>query len=371
MEAGGVDITDQVEIQEKLIQSIERHEYVNEATSDAIYDWDFSTGNLYRSNRFEEMFGFSEKQISLRHRMKLIHPDDINEFKRVVFQSLRNKAVNRWQVEYRLNVGDDSYRSVLDKAFIIRGKNKVSRVIGAIQDITSQKEMQKKLMNQEKRSKRELIKSIIETQEKERRQLSVELHDNVNQMLASCKLMLEVAKENGSNAKMLTEKTYHSIQTVIDEIRKISHDLNPSAIVDVGLVEAIEQLIEKINLAGKINIRFVPDQRQYKAYLNEDDKIAIFRIVQEQLCNILKHANATVVVIQLEVIKGMVCLSIKDDGVGFDLEKCKKGLGLRNIYNRVEYYGGTIRIHTSEGHGCEMIVTLKIKQAVRSQLKIA
>jgi PAS domain S-box-containing protein len=367
----GVDITDQVELQEKLIQSVERHEYVNEATSDAIYDWDFSTGNLYRSSRFEEMFGFSEKQISLRHRMKLIHPDDISEFKRVVFQSLRNKAVNRWQVEYRLKVGEDNYRSVLDKAFIIRGKNKVSRVIGAIQDITSQKELQKKLMNQEKRSKRELIKSIIETQEKERRQLSVELHDNVNQMLASCKLMLEVAKENGSNAKMLTEKTYHSIQTVINEIRKISHDLNPSAIVDVGLVEAIEQLIEKINLSGKINIRFVADHREFKDCLNEDDKIAIFRIVQEQLSNILKHANASVIVIQLEVIKGMVCLSIKDDGVGFDLEKCKKGLGLRNIYNRVEYYGGTIRIHTSEGHGCEMVVTLKIKQVVQSQLKIA
>ncbi|RYZ29776.1 MAG: hypothetical protein EOO10_05190, partial [Chitinophagaceae bacterium] len=258
-----------------------------------------------------------------------------------------------------------------DKALIIRGKNKVSRVIGAIQDISSQKELQKKLMNQEKRSKRELVKSIIETQEKERRQLSVELHDNVNQMLASCKLMLEVAKENGVNAKMLTEKTYHSIQTVIDEIRKISHHLNPSAIVDVGLVEAIEQLIEKINLPGKINIRFVPDQRQYKEYLTEDDKIAIFRIVQEQLSNILKHAAAKMVVIQLEVVKGAVRLSIIDDGVGFDLEKCKKGLGLRNIYNRVDYYGGTIRIHTSEGNGCEMVITLKIKQGVRSQLKIA
>ena len=366
-----MDITDQMELQEQLIQSIERHEYVNEATSDAIYDWDFSTGKLYRSNRFEELFGFPEKTISLRHRMKLIHPDDIDEFKRVVFGSLRNAAVNRWQLEYRLRSGSGRYRNVLDKAFIIRGKDKVARVIGAIQDITSQKELQCQLVNQEKRSKRELIKSIIETQEKERRQLSVDLHDNVNQMLASCKLMLEVAKENGSNAKMLTEKTYQSIQTVINEIRKISHDLNPSAIVDVGLVDAIEQLIEKINLAGKINILFIPDKRHYKDDLNEEDKIAIFRIIQEQLNNILKHAAAKQVVIRLEVVKGIIRVCIKDDGVGFDLEKCKKGLGLRNIYHRVEYYGGTIRIDTGIGRGCELCITLKLRNTAASQLRIA
>jgi two-component system, NarL family, sensor histidine kinase UhpB len=227
-------------------------------------------------------------------------------------------------------------------------------------------------VNQEKRSKRELIKSIIETQEQERRELSVELHDNVNQMLASCKLMLEVAKENGINAKMLTEKTYQSIQTVIDEIRRISHDLNPSAIVDVGLVEAIEQLIEKINIAGKIKITFQPDKRQYKCHLNDEDKITIFRIVQEQLNNILKHANASFVFIGLEVIDQNVKLCIKDDGVGFDPLTCKKGLGLRNIHNRVEYYAGTIEIETSEGAGCEMRITLKTKQLQETaKLKIA
>lgn len=367
----GVDITDQVELQDQLIKSVERHEYVNEATSDAIYDWNFTTKTLYRSNRFEELFGYADKRVSLLQRMRIVHPDDLKEFKRVVFSSLRNTAVNRWQVEYRLKTTDGSYRTVLDKAFIIRGKEKVSRVIGALQDVTSQKEMQQQLVDQEKRSKREIIKSIIETQEKERRQLSVELHDNVNQMLASCKLMLEVAKENGSNAKMLTEKTYQSIQTVINEIRRISHDLNPSAIVDVGLVEAIEQLTEKINLAGKINVKFIPNKREYKQNLNEDDKVAIFRIVQEQLSNILKHANATMVVIRLEVINNRVRLCIKDDGVGFNLSQCKKGLGLRNIYNRVEYYSGSIQVYTSEGNGCEMCITLKLRNNSAMQLKIA
>ena len=365
-----VDITDQVELQDKLIKSIERHEYVNEATSDAIYDWDFTTKTLYRSNRFEEIFGYPDKKISVLQRMRLVHPDDLHHFKHIIFSSLRSTAVNRWQVEYRLKIANGTYRNVLDKAFIIRGKDRALRVIGALQDITAQKGLQEQLVNQEKRSKREIIKSIIQTQEKERRKLSVELHDNVNQMLASCKLMLEVAKEDGDNAKMLTEKTYQSIQTVIDEIRRISHDLNPSAIVDVGLVEAIEQLTEKINVSGKIRVRFVPNSREYNT-LNEDDKIAIFRMVQEQLSNILKHANASNIVIRLEVMSNKVRLCIKDDGVGFNLSQCKKGLGLHNIYNRVEYYSGSIQIHTSEGNGCEMCITLKLRNTLPAQLKIA
>lgn len=368
-----VDITDQVELQERLIKSVERHEYVNEATSDAIYDWDFSTKRLYISTRFQELFGYAEREISIRHRMKHIHPDDLQNFKEVVFSSLRDTSVDRWQVEYRLKNTAGNYQTVLDKAFIIRGDKTVLRVIGALQDVTAQKDLQRRLVQQEMRNKQNLIKSIIEAQEKERRQLSVELHDNVNQMLASCKLMLEVAIESGSNAKMLTEKTYQSIQTVINELRRISHDLNPSAIADVGLVEAIEQLIDKINLAGKTNIQFVPNRVSYGQFLAEEDKIAIFRIVQEQLNNILKHARAKNVIIKLEVANGIISLCIKDDGVGFDLLKCKKGLGLRNIHNRVEYYGGTIHISTGEGKGCEMCISLKtlVRPCSLQQLKIA
>ena len=133
-------------------------------------------------------------------------------------------------------------------------------------------------------------------------------------------------------------------------------------------------MVEKINIAGKINVIFKPNKREYKCYLKEEDKIAIFRIVQEQLNNVLKHARATEVFIRLDVHDGIVRLCMKDNGVGFDLAKTKKGLGLRNIYNRVEYYGGTINIATSAGRGCEMCITLKVasSKVIQSlQLKIA
>ena len=225
-------------------------------------------------------------------------------------------------------------------------------------DITEQKELQRKLVQQEKENKKEMVRSIIETQEKERRKLSVELHDNINQILSSCKLMLEVARENGENAPVLTEKAYQSLQTVISEIRKLSHELNPSAIDDVGLLDAINEMIDKINASEKLTVRFDHDRTDYNDNINQQDKIAVYRIIQEQLSNIIKHAKATEVTIQLTQSGSQLFLEIMDNGIGFDPATVKKGLGLKNISNRVEYYHGKLEI--SQAKGCHMRIVLNM-----------
>lgn len=231
------------------------------------------------------------------------------------------------------------------------------RVIGAIQDITEQKKLQKQIVEQEQKLKRKLVKSIIEAQENERRHLSVELHDNVNQLLTSCKLMLEYAKENETAAKHLIEKAYQSISTVIQEVRLISHDLNPSLIQDMGLLEAIEQLVEKINLTQKLKVHFYTNS--LSRIFKEAERMVIYRIVQEQVNNILKHAQASTVVIQLLEKNGYVNLSISDNGIGFNQKSVKLGLGLRSIKNRVDYCNGTMKIHSSPGKGTMLGVIFK------------
>ena len=248
----------------------------------------------------------------------------------------------------------------MDKAFIVRENGKAVRIIGALQDITEYKQLQEKLILQEESKKRAIVRSIIETQEKERRQLSVELHDNVNQILSSCKLMLEVAKENEDKAPLLTEKSYQSIQLAMAEIRKISHDLNPSAVEDFGLKEAITEMIDKINLSGKIKIVFRFAVTGKKIQLKSEDKIAIYRIVQEQINNIIKHAHAKNVMIDINLKSSIVYLLLEDDGKGFNIKKTNKGIGLKNIYHRVEYYHGTISIDTARNKGCKMSITLNI-----------
>ncbi len=354
-----VDITEETELQHALTKSVERYHYVNEATSDAIYDWDVWNNKMYRGSGFETIFGYIEKKISIKGRLILLHPDDRERYKSVVFAALRDSSNNKWRIEYRLKDASGKYRNVVDKAYIIKNGGRAVRVIGAIQDVSQQKELQKKLIEQEKATRRKVVKSIIETQEKERRQLSVELHDNVNQMLASCKLMLEFATQDKENAAILTQKSYVSLQLVIDEIRKISHDLNPSVLEDIGLKESIEQMIEKINCTGKLHIGF-KYETEHTSSLSNEDKTSVYRIIQEQVNNILKHAHARNAFINLTIDDNEVKLSIKDDGIGYDANKIKKGLGLKNIHNRVEYYHGTINLQSEPDKGSSMDIVLHL-----------
>lgn len=233
-------------------------------------------------------------------------------------------------------------------------------VAGWAVEITEQVQLQKKLLLEARNKKRQIIRSIIEAQEKERRELSVELHDNVNQILSSCQLMLEVARDKKDLSQRLTEKAYESLKTAISEIRRISHELNPSAIEDLGLSEAISEMADKINSAGKLRIYF--NYREYgrQPAIAMTDKIAVYRIVQEQLNNIIKHAQASEVHITLYYKLARLYLHIEDDGIGFDIKQVKKGLGLKNIQHRVAYYQGRLKIDTAQGRGCKLKVLLSI-----------
>ena len=358
-----IEITEEATLQEQLTNSIERYNYVNEATSDAIYDWEIDTNIVYRGKGFALLFGFHDPYVPIQTRYNRIHPDDLPEVKKTYAAALQNADVKRWKLKYRFKDANGVYKIVVDKAFIVRENEKAIKVIGAFQDISEYDQLQEKLVLQEKSKKRAIVRSIIETQEKERRQLSVELHDNVNQILSSCKLMLEIAKENRDKAPLLTEKSYQSIQLAIEEIRKISHSLNPSSVEDFGLEEAIIEMIDKINISEKLKIDFKYSISGKKAALKSEDKIALYRIVQEQLNNIVKHADAKNVWIDLSIKFSAVSLVIEDDGKGFNPNKASKGLGLKNIQHRVDYYHGNLALETGKNKGCRMTILLNLATA--------
>ncbi len=364
----GIDITEQMRLQQELSESNERYHYVNKATSDAIYDWDLTNKKIYRGKGFKKLFGYTKDVVSVRYWLANIHPGDMGQTRKIVFEALRDPKQDKISVEYRIRCNDGLYKYVMDKAFIIRDAQKAIRVIGAIRDITAEKELDKKILLQEKAKKREIVRSIIETQEKERRQISIELHDNVNQILSSCKLMLEVAKDNKENALSLTEKSHQSLQVAIAEIRRICHGLNPSAIEDIGLEEAVEEMVEKINLSQKLKVGFTINKDDFKVGLKEEDKVAIYRIIQEQLTNIVKHSGATQAFIHLVVSSSKVQLTIEDNGIGFNEKTIKKGLGLRSIYHRVEYYHGIAELTTRCNQGCKLYIELQLNPECKNHM---
>lgn len=356
-DAGSVN-NDLTEIEYELKKSNERYNYVTKAISDAIWDWDIQTDTIYRSESFKSMFGHDNILSTMQFRLDHIHPDDREKIQQSIKTALESN-IERWQGEYRFECADGSYRTILDKGFIIRdGKGTAIRMIGAMQDITEQRELQIQLKKEEQRKKTEIMKAIIDAQEKERYEISHELHDNVSQLLTTCKLLLEAAKtQHGGNKYM--EQSIQNLQKAIDEIRSISHRLNPATLQYVGLRGAIDDLVTNINNTGKVQISF-SSSLQPDAKISQEVQLAIFRIVQEQVTNILKHSDAKKVSIILNESGKILKLTISDDGKGHDLQTKKHGLGLKNIFNRAEFYKGTTEISSEPGKGFTLRVEIPL-----------
>jgi len=340
----------------ELLKSIDRYHYASKATSDAIWDWDIATDTIYRGQGFNTIFGYEEMISSLEIRMSsIIHPDDKERVRTELENALSGQALT-WQSEYRFKCADGKYKHVIDKAYVIRNESgNAVRMIGAVQDVTEQRRLEEQLASEEARKKKDVLQAIIYAQERERNEISHELHDNVSQILTTCKLLLEAAVQQ-NDGKYL-QQTKENLQKAIDEMRKISHRLNPATLKYIGLEGSINDLVNNINNAGNININFtslVPDMTK----IHDDVQLALFRIIQEQLNNILKHANATNVSITLSHQNSKINLTIIDDGAGYDLGVKKHGLGLRNIFNRTEFYKGTAQIFTEPGKGFKLQVQI-------------
>lgn len=357
------DITDRKKADEallntraELMNSIERYHYASKATSDAIWDWDIATDTIYRGEGFKTIFGYEEVTSSLALRMSaIIHPDDRERVRLELVKALSGRGLT-WRSEYRFKCSDGKYRQVIDKGYIIRNETgEAVRMIGAVQDVTEQRRMEEQLAHEEERKKKEVLQAIIYAQERERNEISHELHDNVSQILTTCKLLVEAAVQQ-EDTKYL-HQTRENLQKAIDEMRKISHRLNPATLKFIGLEGSINDLVSNINNTGNINITFlskVPDTDK----INDDIQLALFRIVQEQLNNVLKHANARNVAITLSQENEKINLTIADDGAGYDLGAKKHGLGLRNIFNRTEFHKGTAQIFTQPGKGFKLQVQI-------------
>jgi two-component system, NarL family, sensor histidine kinase UhpB len=191
---------------------------------------------------------------------------------------------------------------------------------------------------------------IIEAQEKQRRELGKELHDNVNQVLATAKMFLGMAECDAERKEEFIKLGRSNLILAMEEIRKLSKSMVTPSLA-IGLKEAIIELAEQINFTGRIHVGVIYKTNEQKK-ISPEIELMLYRISQEQLNNILKHANASEVIIDFSLDKGRIKLSIKDNGIGFNPHKRSDGVGLKNIEARVQYYSGKLSINASPGKGC-------------------
>lgn len=211
-----------------------------------------------------------------------------------------------------------------------------------------------------------LAQSVVRSQEEERARISRDLHDGISQWLVSIKLQVEsgIAKltspgSTPETARRSLDRAAGQLNDVLGEVRRISHALRPALLDDLGLAAALDHLTREFSEHAGIDIMFASEGETDG--LTDVGNTVLFRIAQETLTNIERHANATQVTAHLSGNKAGIVLAITDDGIGFDVariaEHPQRGIGLRNMHERVESVGGKLQL-TSSPEGTQVIATL-------------
>jgi len=343
---------------EQLLAEIEKgFRGIFNSSSDVLFDSDLLANKVMINDAYEKEFGYKKTHTSAEAEdwLNHIHPDD----KEVVMHDylrMLASAATEWKYSFRFLKADNSVVTVLSKGIVLRDYNgKAYRRIGYLVDISKQKVMEERFGQQIRLREKQFDEAMRDAKEAERSDIGKELHDNVNQLLGASRMYLELAKRGGANSQAHLSRSSEYTLMAMEAIRKLTKGLTADFIRDLGLCDTIDSLASDTMEATSIKIScalksFVEDS------VNGKFKLNIYRIVQEHLNNIIKHAHASAVNISLLQNKRSIMLTISDNGIGFDTEKRQKGIGIANIKSRATAYNGMAEFVSREKLGCVLTV---------------
>jgi PAS domain S-box-containing protein len=234
---------------------------------------------------------------------------------------------------------------------------KITKYFVLSTDISDRLRLEQERLSDNIRQQKEVSRAILHAQETERNELGRELHDNINQILSAISMKLDFCIENYPTSKAIAEDCRQNVQDAIKETRNLSHRMVMPRFSEMSLKNILKSLVA--NYSAKQIVQLDTDQMIEKD-IPSAVKETLFRIVQEQLSNIQKHAKADKIRIRLGNDPGHVAMLIEDNGIGFDTHQKRKGIGITNILNRVESYNGTVDIISQPGKGCTLSVNIPL-----------
>lgn len=308
----------------------------------------------------EESKGYLEAYIKLGDSLLKVERNKRNKFARIEYETDQLEAENEQISKENL------YLILLSIGLLLTG------VLVYILISQRAKNRKLKLIQVQQKANEDIYNLMLGQQDKvdearmqEKKRISEELHDGVLGRLFGTRLSLDSINFKDGKEAMMTRANYiGQLKTIEEDIRKISHELNTDFVSGTGFMDIVTELIENQTQAYGLVYDFnYTDDISWDSVSNKT-KINIYRIIQESMQNIYKHANAKAIKISISLEKNVICLDIIDDGEGFDTSKNKKGIGLKNMTSRVEDINGKINITSQSGNGT--IVNVKIPYSNQS-----
>lgn len=339
-----------LQIDEKRTFSIDKSliHFFNEDgfVDEVIVVMDFKGNILAASKKFyaiDFFLDFTTKSVNLFKSIDKLYQQKLA--RRI--QQLKESAIAPL-TEYKLvnRSGRTAHIEIYSKTIIYKNRR---AIVSLLRDITIRKETEK-----------ELLYTIIKTEEKERQRVAQDLHDELGPFLSGLKLYLHEIQENFEDTekrKILMDYLSQMIDESVDKVRLLASNLTPQNMIDVGLTGSVRKTIDRLNLTGRINILLETEGQE--TGLDHAFVITLYRIILELINNTIKHSQSRQIRIFIKYSKKNVQLLYSDDGIGFDLDqqlKIGKGIGLRSILNRIEMYEGKYVFNKLTEKGFELTI---------------
>lgn len=220
--------------------------------------------------------------------------------------------------------------------------------------------LERELKEEELKRQHDVTQAVLEAQEIERRRIAGELHDGIGQMLAAIRLnMLRLRSMSfDADEDSAYRRSLDLIEKTTTDVRSISHSLGSSTLHELGIIAALREIVADMNNSEQI--RFAFEESAEADRIPVQIGLGLFRVAQELVSNVVRHSQATEATVQLFLHHNAMSLMVVDNGVGFDIDNCPRGMGTRNIEARVHTMNGTVRFDSARGHGTTVTVDVPL-----------
>lgn len=393
-----LDINARKQIEAELSESEERLRLAVEAGEIGTCDWNYPSGDMHWNDVRFRMFGLypQDRQVNIAEASSYIHPDDLDKLLRELKQGIEERGEHT--EEYRVVWPDETVRRIRESGRVVEWHDgKPLRVISVLFDITATHEAQELLRRSheeletrveertrelaqalgrvsaevEQRRRAEagrtaLIRRIVNTQEEERGRISRELHDNLGQHLTAVMLGLQALEmqigEITGGKRQSDVPQLNNLRALVDGLMKAGHrqawELRPAELDALGLEAALDQYTRDWSERTGIEVDF--RAVNWEARPSAEVEIALYRVVQEALTNVARHAEASMVSAHLEQSDTVINMIIEDNGRGFDTELNTGRLGVLGMQERLSLVGGTLDIESIPGDGTTLFARVPL-----------
>jgi PAS domain S-box-containing protein len=356
-----LDLTERRQAEAALRENEERLKLAFAGAQEGVWDWNLETSAVVYSSRWKEMLGYADEEIEphVAAWERLLHPDDV-ELAKQLHESVRAGG-ETYEGEFRLRHKDGHYVEVLSRGYPVRRTpgGAIVRIVGTHFDLTARKRAEAE------RARTEFLGRLVFAQEDERRRIAREMHDQFGEQLTALALSIRMLKDACAEEdprRSLVNAIEQMAQRLDRDVDQLVWQLRPTALDDLGVRAAVANYVQdwsaRVGIAASLHSSGLLDER-----LPGEVETALYRIVQEALTNVAKHANASNVEIILERRGSHVQLVIEDNGTGFepDADRSVHAFGLLGMRERAALVGAALEIESSPGAGTTIFVRMTLE----------